>query len=196
LKRGAYRAAARKGKSDQIINPGASKDQIMCDLATVAFDRTARAMDQKWGVDRLVDLVSPEMAQRYGQALDRMNQAVGEGSDPQLAQQRCNDAVKGMQAMDRVATDTGAEPASDAYWELEVEGLKLGIMADMAAWPTVQRQRPDLTLVSLREVGLAYQHYSRTALDFMAVTKSSFPGAEVTAIRCTADETIDDDIPI
>ena len=119
MKRGAYRAAARKGKSDQIINPGASKDQIMCDLATVAFDRTARAMDQKWGVDRLVDLVSPEMAQRYGQALDRMNQAVGEGSDPQLAQQRCNDAVKGMQAMDRVATDTGAQPASDAYWELE-----------------------------------------------------------------------------
>jgi hypothetical protein len=94
--------------------------------------------------------------------------------------------------MDRLATERGAQPASDAYWEVEVDDIKLGICADISAWTTIQDQRPDLTLVSLREVALAYQHYSKTALDFMAVTKQSFEGAEVSDVRRT---TADDPIP-
>jgi|GEM_PF-6996092 len=35
-----------------IINPGATRKQIMVDMAVVAFDRTALEMDRKWGIDR------------------------------------------------------------------------------------------------------------------------------------------------
>ena len=115
-----------------IINPGATREQIMVDMAVVAFDRTALEMDRKWGIDRLVDLVTPDMAIKYGQALARMNEAISDGSDPTLAQRRANDCVRGMQAMDRVATESGAQRASEAYWEVMVDDIKLGIMADSA----------------------------------------------------------------
>ena len=190
--RGASKAPRRKRKGDFIVNPGATKVQIQCDMAVVAFDRTARQMDAKWGIDRLVELVNADLAIRYGQALNRMNEAISDASDPKLAQSRAEDCVRGMQAMDRYATERGAQGASEAYWEVEVDGLKLGICADIAAWPTIQDQRPDLTLVSLREVALAYQHYSKNALDFMKVTKEHFEGAEVSAVRA---KSIDDLIP-
>ena len=79
-----------------------------------------------------------------------------------LHRRRANDCVRGMQAMDRVATESGAQRASEAYWEVMVDDIKLGIMADSASWQNIQDQRPDLTLVSLREVALAYRHYSDT----------------------------------
>ena len=164
----------------------------MVDMAVVAFDRTALEMDRKWGIDRLVDLVTPDMAIKYGQALSRMNEAVSDGSDPTLAQRRANDCVRGMLAMDRVATENGAQRASEAYWEVMVDDIKLGIMADSASWQEIQDQRPDLTLVSLREVALAYRHYSDTALATMVEAKKHFPGAEVSAVRA---QSIDDPIP-
>ena len=134
MKRGASKSPRRGKKGDMIINPGASKEQIMVDMAVVAFDRTALEMDRKWGIDRLVDLVTPDMAIKYGQALARMNEAISDGSDPTLAQRRANDCVRGMQAMDRVATESGAQRASGAYWEVMVDDIKLVIMADSASW--------------------------------------------------------------
>ena len=65
-------------------------------------------------------------------------------------------------------------------------------MADRAAWQNIQDHRPNLTLVSLREVALAYGHYSTTALAAMVEAKKHFPGAEVSAVRA---QTIDDPIP-
>ena len=192
MKRGASKSPRRGKKGDMIINPGATKEQIMVDMAVVAFDRTAGEMDRKWGIDRLVDLVDPGMAIKYGQALSRMNEAISDGSDCALAQRRANDCVRGMSAMDRVATETGAERASESYWEVMVDDIKLGIMADSASWQNIQDQRPDLTLVSLREVALAYGHYSKTALATMVEAKKHFPGAEVSAVRA---QTIDDPLP-
>ena len=192
VKRGASKSPRRGKKGDMIINPGATREQIMVDMAVVAFDRTALEMDRKWGIDRLVDLVTPDMAIKYGQALARMNEAISDGSDPTLAQRRANDCVRGVQAMDRVATESGAQRASEAYWEVMVDDIKLGIMADSASWQNIQDQRPDLTLVSLREVALAYRHYSKTALDAMVEAKKHFPGAEVSDVRA---KSIDDPIP-
>mgnify|MGYP006235355241 CR=1 FL=1 len=100
MKRGASKLSMRQKKGDRIINPGATKDNIMVDMAVVEFDRMAAEMDRKWGIDRLVDLVTPEMAIKYGQALARLNEAVSDGSDGKLALRRANDCVRGMLAMD------------------------------------------------------------------------------------------------
>ena len=104
VKRGASKTPRRGRKGDKIIAPGASREQIMCDMAVVAFDRTALERDRKWGIDRLVDLVTPDMAIKYGQALARMNEAISDGSNHTLAQGRANDCVRFVQAMNRVAT--------------------------------------------------------------------------------------------
>ena len=86
--------------------------------------------------------------------------------------------------MDRVATESGAQRASEAYWEVMVDDIKLGIMADSASWQNIQDQRPDLTLVSLREVALAYRHYSKTRIG----TRWSRPRRTFLALRVSALE--------
>ena len=44
----------------------------------------------------------------------------------------------------------------------------------------------------MREVALAYRHYSKTTLDTMIEAQKHFPGAEVSAVRA---KSIDDPIP-
>ena len=59
----------RQKKSDRLITPHASKDEIMIDFAIGPFDRLTREMERKWGVDMLPELVSAETA-RSAAALD------------------------------------------------------------------------------------------------------------------------------
>ena len=47
VKRGASQPKKRQKKDAQLLNPGATREEIECDLATAEFDRTVRAMDQK-----------------------------------------------------------------------------------------------------------------------------------------------------
>ena len=64
----------RQKLEDRLISPSAaSPEGIGCDMALGGLDRMAREMDRKWGVDRLPDLVSPEMAAKYGSAMGKLN---------------------------------------------------------------------------------------------------------------------------
>ena len=64
----------RQKLEDRLISPSAaSPNEVACDLALGSLDRVAREMDRKWGVDRLPDLVSPEMAAKYGSAMGKLN---------------------------------------------------------------------------------------------------------------------------
>jgi hypothetical protein len=65
---------SRQKLEDRLISPlDASLNEVACDLALGGLDRMAREMDRKWVVDRLPDLVSPEMAAKYGSAMGRLN---------------------------------------------------------------------------------------------------------------------------
>jgi len=181
-KRGVYKARKRKRKHDTLLNPQATRLEIETDLAVAAFDRKAREIDRHWGVDRLVELVDAETAHKYAQALGRLNDAIA-AQDPALTARRVNDCIKGMDYMHSLAIAANAAAASDAYWELEVEGMKAAIVADMDAWPTIKKQRPDLELISLREVGHIWQWYRDTrAGEMTSAIKASFPKAEVVSV--------------
>ena len=65
---------SRQKLEDRLTSPSAaSPNEVACDLALGSLDRMAREMDRKWGVDRLPDLVSPEMAAKYGSAMGKLN---------------------------------------------------------------------------------------------------------------------------
>ena len=86
--------------------------------------------------------------------------------------------------MHSLAVAANAAAASDAYWELEVEGMKAAIVADMDAWPTIKEHRPDLELISLREVGHIWKWYRDTrAGEMTSAIKASFPKAEVVKVN-------------
>jgi len=182
----------RQKKSDRILHGSQSKDAILCDYALAPVDRMAIKMDKKWGTDVLPELVSVSMSQKYGSAVAKMNAAV-EAGDPEECKKRAEVVIRGMQAMDAEAERTGAQRASTDVWEIEVNGKVYGIMRDGRSWRTIKEQRPELELLTMREVALAYQFWQESNIEeFEQAAKKSFPGAEVVNIT---GKTFDDPIP-
>jgi hypothetical protein len=182
----------RAKKSDRILWSQQSKDSIMCDYAIGPVDEAARQMDRKWGVDRLVELVSVEMATKYGSAMAKLNAAI-DANDPEECKLRAEVVIRGLAAMDAEAERLGAQRASTEVWEFELDGVVYAIMKDGRSWPEIKAQRPDVEVLTMREVLLAYKAWKQTrAAEFEAAVKQSFPGAEVTDVKIGP---LDDPIP-
>ncbi len=71
----------RKKAADRLIHEQMAREQIMCDYAIAPLDRLAIEMDNKWGIDRLPEIVSPATAARYGAAMAHLNASI-EKADP------------------------------------------------------------------------------------------------------------------
>lgn len=182
----------RQKKSDRILHGNQNKDAIMCDYAVAPVDRLVTEMDRKWGVDRLPELVSVEMAQKYGSAVAKMNAAIAD-NDVEESRKRCEVVVRGLHAMDAEAERMGAEKACTDVWEVEVDGELFGIMRDGRGWRAIKEQRPELELLTLREVALAYRYFREHWMgELEKAAKQSFPGAEMINIK---GKTFDDPIP-
>ena len=182
----------RQKKSDRILHGSQSKDAIMCDYALAPVDRLAIQMDEKWGIDVLPELVSVSMSQKYGSAVAKMNAAV-EAGDVEECRKRCEVVIRGLQAMDAEAERIGAQRASTDVWEVEIDGKLFGVMKDGRSWRTIKKQRPELELLTLREVGLAYSWFrDNWAGELEKAAKQSFPGAEIVDIK---GKLFDDPIP-
>jgi hypothetical protein len=182
----------RERKADRLMSPDATKAQIECDYAIAPMDRLALEMDRKWGIDRLPELVTPEMATRYGQAMAHMNECIRLG-DPAKCVAAANNCIRGLHAMDAEATKLGKQPASGAYTEYDLDGWKIGILHDDAEWRTAEAARPDLQFFSLREAAIAL----KTKIDTppIAAVKAAFPGARVVEHRTPLNTLLNDSIP-
>ena len=195
MARGTFKARERAKKFDRLLQPQSTKDQITADLATKGFDRWVKHLDQKWGVDRLIQLVEPDVAHKYGQALGALNDALNQ-ADATQARHCADDCIRGMIKMDEMACANGEQEADGSYWEFEVDGVKAAIVADGDAWPKVKQQRPDLEIITLQEVGIYYAHYRKTRLGEMTnAVKDSFPGAQVKSMSLPEEIEVDDPIP-
>jgi len=176
-------AAMRRRKTekfDSLTAPDVSANDTMVHFAVAPLDKATRDMDRKWGVNRLPEMVTTEAAAKYGSAMAKLNAAIDAG-DPAEAAARAAVCIRGLAALDKMAEELGAAKANPEVWEIEIDGLKVGIHPDMQDWPAVQAARPDLTLFSLRQVATALKAYSLTA-DTMAKVNHYFPDATVTRI--------------
>jgi hypothetical protein len=182
----------RERKADRLLSPDATRAQIECDYAIAPMDRLALEMDRKWGIDRLPELVTPEMATRYGQAMAHMNECI-RLSDPAKCVAAANNCIRGLHAMDAEATKLGRKPASGAYTEYDLDGWKIGILHDDAEWRTAEADRPDLQFFTLREAAIAL----KTKIDTppIAAVKAAFPGARVVEHRTPLNTLLNDSIP-
>ena len=168
----------RHRKDDRLIHHGASETEIRCDMATGPFDNVARAMDRKWGVNRLPEIVSPATASRWGLAMSDLNAAIGAG-DEALVVQKVNACLRGFAAMDAEATTAGHQPIVPDAWEFQIDGKTCALLRDDAAWPAYSAARPGVRVYTIREVANALEAYGQT----VAAVKDAFPGAEVKAVR-------------
>jgi hypothetical protein len=182
----------RQRKSDRMLHSGVTQEEIRCDHALAPFDHMAHQMDLKWGVDRLVELVTPEMAEKYGSAMAKLNAAI-DANDPEQVSLRAGVCMRGMEAMDQAATQSGAEPASRDVWLVQADGREFGLLRDARAWQSVQEKHPGLRLLTEREMVLAIEMYQRSlAGQMVEQVKSSFPQADVIKIP---NDNLEDEIP-
>ncbi len=181
----------RHQKHDRLLHHGATDAEIKCHMALGPFDTMARAMDAKWGMNRLPDLVSPEMNQRWAQALINLNAAI-RADDPELTAARVAACLRGFAAMDREAETAGHQPIPPAAQEIEVGGKLCAVLWDEAQWPAYAALRPGVRTYSPREVANALDAYGGT----VAAIKDAFPGAQIAERKRTPlEEAIDDDLP-
>lgn len=149
------RRPPRRVKGD-IVSADANRVQVAISHSCAAFDAMAHKMDRKWGIDRLPELVEPEMAERYGSALGRLNEAIREDNAQEVAicVQVC---LRGLTALDEAAMSKQAPLADPSVIECEYQGFKFGIMTEGRYWQAVKEARPDLTVFTLEEIGAALQ---------------------------------------
>lgn len=171
----------RQRKADRILHGDRPAEEIQIDYALGPLDHDAEAMDRKWGIDRLPELVSPETAAKYGSVMAALNQAIRDG-DLETVIKKANTARRGLIAMDAEATEAGHAPADPQVIEYDLDGWRIGIMPDGRNWKTEAAARPDLTLFTMREAAVALS-MCRDAVGMLDAVKTKFPGAEVQAIR-------------
>ncbi len=163
----------REKKSDHFISPDAKAAESKLHASLAPMDRLANTMDQRWGVDRLVELVSPETAAKYGSAIGRLNEAVRAADGDQVLH-LAKVCMRGLSAMNDEATAAGAQP-SPLLGEYRLDDVfHIGIVAEAGDWPPIAKERPELTIFSLREIAVLLKPAT-------AVTqiKDTFAGAEV-----------------
>jgi hypothetical protein len=184
----------RKRKSDRLMHSGISEEERQCDFALAPFDRMAAEMDRKWGVDVLVELVSPETAAKYGSAMNKLHAAI-EARDPQMTAARAAVCIRGMKAMDAEATAAGKQPASDDVWILAFNDKQVGLLKDGRSWPAVQAKHPNLQLITENDVILALEAMEASTLGKMKqMIQDGFPKAEVTGFKFKK-EGLEDELP-
>lgn len=182
----------RHHKGDRLMHSGAKPEEVACDFAMAPFDTAARAMERKWGINRLEGLVSPETAARYGSALGKMNAAMDTG-DPAETAARVAVCVRGLAALDAEATAAGHQPIVPDAWEFQIDGNTCALLRDDAAWPAYSAARPGVRVYTMREVANALEAYGQT----VAAVKDAFPGSVVTAVRkpTALEIALEDSIP-
>jgi len=185
----------RQKKGDRLLDRDATQNEIMCDKAVAVMDRLAIQMDERWGVDRLPELVSIETAQKYGAALAKLNAALKAG-DPKEVAHRAQVCMRGLKAMNDEAEAAGQPKASADYWEYDIDGFKFAVMKDGGHWMACKDARPDLRFFTMREIGVALRALNIDNPIFAEI-KKHFPQAQIDSIaeRATDRETLDDPIP-
>jgi hypothetical protein len=142
------------------------------------LDRLAVEMERKWGCGRLVRLVSPEMAAKFGSAQDKLNEAIRSDDGDEVAR-RAAVMVRGWQALDKAATEAGAEALPARVLSVRHEGRSFLIVWDRTDLDKVAREALDPSeVVTVGELLTAYD----VLKDRIAGVKRAFPGAEVTRV--------------
>jgi len=174
----------RQRKEDKLLYPAATAEQVRCDLALGPFDAAVRAMDRKYGVDMLMEIVSPESADKWARAMNGLNDAI-QNDNPDKTRAWVEVCLRGLKAMDDEAVKSGQPISDPMIWEYKYEDTTYGIIEDGRHWPAAYDKRPGLVIFNMREVAMA-MHERRNGL--VDAVKLAFPGAEVTGVRRVKQE--------
>ena len=187
----------KRRRPDHILDRGGVGDSIAEAIhhAIMPLDRIATDAETKWGCDRLPELVSPEMASRFGSAKAKLDAAIID-NDPQEVVHRAAVLAKGWAAMDAEAVKLGNKALVPDIWSHTTrDGFRCAIARSDADAIKAIRTMPEMkgiAVYSLAEVGRILE-----ANTLLNVVKKNFPDATVAKIRPRSGkrEKLDKEIP-
>ena len=156
------------------------------------LDQIAVLMDEKWGADKLLRLVSVETAARFGAAKAKLDQAIAGNNSDDVAR-RASVMVRGWQAMDREASAAGAKPISvDAWcWRDDLDQAH-AFVRDAAESVAYSKQHPGVAVWSMAEVVRLAETFNDEMRNLGSKVKVLFPGATLSVRN---REPLDGEIP-
>ena len=140
-------------------------------------DEIARQMERKWGVGRLRLMVSDVLRIKFDAQQAKLDAAIATDQETYIRAQ-----AEGMRrawlALDRAATDAGAEPLAPEVWEcvLPATGEVVSIVRTEAEAHHVARETEVWTLA---EIGVLIERLG----DEVRQVKRTFPGSAVVEVR-------------
>ena len=175
----------RRHSGAKTFNPSINSQPLAISQALLPHDLAVREADRKWGVDRLPSLVSHEMNQRWARAVAALNAALDEDNVEHVAYY-AEGCARGIAVMEAEAESRGHKPIAAHVAQVEIEGMRFGILLNDEAWPIASETFPGVQMFSLREVAVALRHL-RLDSPVVRAAKDQFAGAEVLEIRAKVD---------
>ena len=168
-------------RPDRFTNPDQVGDRISEAVyhALAPLDRYASELENKWGVDRLPKLVTPQLAAKFGEQKALLDQAIDMNEPQQVATQAAA-MMRGWQALDAAAAAGGQQLVVVEAWSCrDDDGNPIMICKTQDAAHAAAKQNPGVVVYNLEEV-VRMIHAFRDPL--LKQAKQDFPGAEVMAI--------------
>jgi len=162
--------------------------------ALMDHDATVSSYEVRWGVDRLQELVSFELREKFYQQRDRLNKAIDSNDGMEVVRQ-VEVTSRAYAKLEQEAIARGHSEVTGDYFEAAMaDGKVLAVCKTKADCVKVARDNREMVVYSVDEIAHLLSVQSKPVVDKVNEVKSIFPGAEIVSIK-PIDEPLDDEIP-
>jgi len=189
-------SAARRGRRrpDKLTAPETYTNPISDAIfhSVQTLDRVVVQMDEKWGVDRLPALVSAETAAKFGSAKAKLDAALEDNDDVEVAR-RCSVLARGYASMDAEAERLGRDPMKPEAWLWRDEdGKPFAFVRESAEAIAYGKANLGVAVFTMGEISRLAAIFQDETGKIGTAAKIKFPGAEIVRIDGKVPS---DDIP-
>ncbi len=161
-------------------NRQAVADQDLITASVLSVDEAARGAERRWGVGRLVRLVSPATLVRFRAAHDMWTTAYSHDRDVAATVTTSAMMIRAWQALEAEAADAGHTHLAPSVWEGRTEDGRVLVIArtneDALALASARDDRAR-TVWTVDELARCVAMFEQ-----ISDVKRAFPGATVTAV--------------
>lgn len=145
------------------------------------LDRVAAEMEAKWGPGRLPRLVSPELAQKFYSAKQKLDEAIRFHQRDEIAH-KATVMIRGWQVLDAAATEAGHSPNPSSVWSVTKDGKVYRVCLDETDMLKVAREsETPQNVVTVDELLTVWQAFNADTT--AERVKLAFPGATVPRVK-------------
>jgi hypothetical protein len=145
--------------------------------ALVELDKVAVAAEARWGLDRLPDLVTPELREKFHAQGDKLDAAMMM-QDADAVEHEAAVMIRAWNALERAARAAGAREVSGAYWGAKMaDGRLLAVCETIHDARKAAADNPDAVVLAVSEIAALWPHFESRGV--IEKAKVAFPGAEV-----------------